>query len=114
MLGANSSAAVILLTSVAGSAAGPYHLAFRSPAPGSGTAEALELTDPLASIATNTWATVGMANDLHTVGAQRINSAVTPLLPWEGTLIYHVLLTYEASDADLDEVRDALAAEGVL
>lgn len=115
LLGANSSATVISLTSLSSlGAAGPYHLAFRSPAPGSGSAEALQLTDPLAPINTGAWATVGMANDLHTVGAQRINSAVAPLLPWQGTLFYHVILTYEASDADLDEVRDALAAEGVL
>ena len=115
LLGANSSATVISLAGLSAlGAAGPYDLAFRSPDPGTGTAEAVELEDPLASVASGAWGTVDQVNNVHTLGSQRLNTVFAASLWWEGTVRYHILIGIECSDAQLDTIRDALAAEGVL
>lgn len=113
LLGANSSARVVSLVSLASlGAAGPYNLAFRSAAPGSGTAEAVRLVDPLAVVASNSWQLVTMNNDQHTLGSARVNA--NPSLWWQGTVQHHLILGLECSDAQLDTIRDALAAEAAL
>lgn len=115
LLGANSSATVISLAGYSSlGAAGPYDLAFRSPDPGTGTADVTEITDPLGTPVTGAWGTVDMANDLHTILANRVNSVSSPSNYFEGTLRYHVVSGLELNDTQLGIYRDALAAEGVL
>lgn len=114
LLGGNSSAGVISLVSLASiGAAGPYNLALRSPAPGTGTAEAVELVDPLASVASAAWPAVATVNDLHTLGAER-RTSTTAALWCEATVQHHAILGVECSDAELDTIRDAFAAEAAL
>lgn len=114
LIGGNSAAATVSLTSLAGlGAAGPYNLAFRSPAPGTGTVEAVRLVDPLESVGSAAWPTVTMDNDLHTLGALRLTSA-TATQRWKGTVQHHLILGLECNDTQLDTIRDALAAEAAL
>ena len=114
LLGGNSTSRVISLASLAPIGnAGPYNLAFRSGVPGSGTADALELVDPLELVGSAVWPAVAIVNDLHTLGAERRTSA-TVAKWWEGTVQHHLILGLECSDAQLDTIRDALAAEAAL
>lgn len=114
LLGGNSSAAVIGLNGYSGIGVDGYDLAFRSSTPGAGSASATEMSDPLGTPVTSAWPAVATTNDLHTVGAERINTAFSPSSYWQGTLRYHVILGLNLNDTQLATVRDALAAEGVL
>lgn len=113
LLGGNSSAQQVDLTSLYdASGAGPFDIACRTVAAGSGNAEAIELTDPIALIDDGSRPTATLANDKFTVGAEILDA--TPALWWEGTLRYIVISASVLTDGNLDTIRDALAAEGVL
>jgi hypothetical protein len=113
LLGGNSSAAQVDLRGLFdATGVGPFDLACRSATPGAGDGEGLELADPLVSLSTLAWPTVSTSNDRFTVGAQRLDA--TALSFFAGDIRYVVALTLEASDANLDDVHDALVGEGVL
>lgn len=113
LLGGNSSAQQIDLTSLYDAAGlGPFDIACRTVAAGAGNAEAIELTDPLAAINSGARPTATLANDRFTIGAERLDA--TPALWWEGTLRYVVIFDSVLTNGNLDTVRDALIAEGVI
>lgn len=114
LLGGNSSAAQVDLTGLyALGASHLYNLAFRTVSPGTGDAEALRLIDPVTSLDTKSWPSVGMANDLFAFGAQRLNSSFAPSNHFQGSVRYLAIFSRRLLDAELVTARAALVAEGL-
>lgn len=114
LLGANSAALVISLAPLGVRA--QYDLACRSLAPSVGNpVSAVDLDDPLVTIGSGAWASVAMANDLFTIGANRLTSSYSSVfLWWQGKIKYFIIMPVSLGDAELDIVRDALIAEGLI
>jgi len=79
-----------------------------------GTAEAYQLDSTPTLLDTGTWPTNAFTPGLFTVGCERLNTTFSPSNFWLGTLASIVVLSIEATDAQMGIIYDALDAEGAL
>lgn len=101
------------LTSLASEGSGPYLLAHVSGAQGS--AARVELLDtPLVEVGAVTRPSGTATYEWLTLGARRLGATPTVSQPWLGTIHSYCLLALACSDAQLETIRDALAAEDAL
>lgn len=110
---ADSGLTTLSLTSLGAKGNGPYLLAQVSSAQGS-AARVESLDTPLVEVGSVTRPAGSATYEWLTLGARRLGAGPTVSQHWLGTVQSCVLLTIAASDAQLETVRDALAAEDAL
>lgn len=116
LLGGTSTSDQIDMTSLyALGASATYTTAYTSPAPSAlGTAEAYQAASSPALLDDGAWPASTFVPDLFTVGSQRLGLLSGPSGFWQGTLASIVVLTVEATAAQVGIIYDALSAEGAL
>lgn len=115
LLGGTSTAETVDMTTLfaLGSSA-TFATAYTSPAPSSlGTAEAYQAASSPTLLDDGVWPASTFVPDLFTVGSLRISPS-GPGSQWQGTLASFVVLTVEATAAQVGIIYDALSAEGAL
>lgn len=110
---AGATLATISLTSLASKGTGPYLEAQVSGAQGAAV-RVESLDTPLVEVGTNTRPTGSVTYEWLTLGARRIGAGPTTGLYWLGTIRQFLIIDGALTDAQLETVRDALAAEDAL
>lgn len=116
LLGGTATAETVDMTALyaLGSSA-TFTTAYTSPAPSSlGTAEAYQAASSPTLLDDGVWPSSTFVPDLFTVGSQRLGLLSGPSGFWQGTLASIVVLTVEATAAQVGIIYDALSAEGAL
>jgi hypothetical protein len=110
---AGASVVSVSLVSLGSKGAGPYLVAQVSGAQGS-AARAESLDTPLVEVGTVTRPSGTATYEWLTLGAKRQGAGPSVVQPWLGVIHSYCLLALACSDAQLETIRDALAAEDAL